>query len=157
MARSKKSKVTDKLKHYLNSARYWSEKKDYLSTRIERLRSRAEKTTSAFQDVPAFSGSFDDYRQTVIADMIDTERKYKDAVAECKKKLQEIEFFIGCLEDYNERSALERHYVYMENWQDVALQLHYTERQIHNIHGDALMHLLDIHKKFIENGGKPLF
>lgn len=150
------AKVTDKLKHYLNSAKYWSEKKDYLSTRIERLRSRAEKITTSYSDVPTF-GDYDDYRQTVITDMIDTESEYKEAVAECKKKMQEIQFLISCLENYNERSALERHYIYLENWQDVALQLHYTERQIHNIHGDALLHLLEIHKKIIENGGKPLF
>ena len=150
------AKVTDKLKHYLNSAKYWSDKKDYLSNKIERLRSRAEKITTSYSDVPTF-GSYEDHRQAVIADMVDTEQKYKEAVKESKNRLQEIEFFISCLENYNERSALERHYIYFENWQDVALQLHFTERHIHNIHGDALMHLLEIHKKIVENGSKPLF
>lgn len=150
------AKVTDALKYYLRSAKYWKEKKDYLSAKMERLRSRAEKTTTTYSDTPTF-GSYDDYRQTVIADMIDTERQYKEAVTECKNKLQEIEWFIATLDDYDERDTLERHYLHFDDWPDVAKGKHYTERHIHNFHSNGLKHLLENHQKIIENGGKPLF
>ena len=150
------AKVTDGLKYYLRSVKYWKDKKKYLSNKMERLRSRAEKITTSYSDVPTFGG-YDDYRQTVIADMIDTERRYKAAIDECNKKLQEIEWFIGCLDNYDERDTLERHYLHLDDWPVIAKDKHYTERHIHNFHSNGLKHLLEAHQKIIDNGGKPLF
>ena len=152
----KSKKSIDRLKHYLKSAWYWKNKRDYYSEKILRLRSQAEKITTTFSDVPTF-GSFADHRQAVIAEMVDTQKKYETAVQECKKKLAEIRLLINSLEDYQESLVLEMRYLCFENWQDIALKLNYEERQIYRIHGRALLHLLESHKKIIENGGKPLF
>jgi len=151
-----KEKETNRLKHYLKSAWYWSKKKDYLSDKILVLRSKAEKITTTFTDVPTF-GEFNDHRQAVIAEMVDTQKKYESAIQECKRKEAEVRFFISNLEDYQESLVMEMRYIYYENWQDIALKLNYDERQIYRIHGRALLHLLDIHKKIIEHGGKELF
>ena len=157
---SKGKKSTDKLKHYLRSAWYWAKKKDLLSAKIMVLRSRAEKMTTTFSDVPA-SGGFADHRQAVIDEIIDTERKYAEARLECEQKLQEIQFFINCLDgyeqDYQERLVLEYRYIHFTNWQDIAYKLNYHERAIYKVHGRALLHLLEVHKKIIEQGHKKLF
>ena len=159
--RKKRNKEIPKLKHYLKGAWYWQHKRDYLSDKILRLRSQAEKITTTYTDTPSFGGGYTDHRQQKIAEMIDTQRKYENASQECKKKLTEIAFFINSLEGYPECYqdvlVLEMRYLYFESWQDIAIKLNYDERQIYRIHGRALLHLLEVHKKIIENSGKRLF
>jgi len=149
-------KITDAVKRYLNGAWYYSKKADDLEERMVRLRSKAEKVTTSFSDVPTF-GSFEDHRQAVMDEMMDVERERRKMVWNCRQKLKEIEIVIGMLEDYQERLVLEYRYLHFENWQDIAYALHYTERQTHNIHSSALIHLLDIDKKVIANGGESMF
>ena len=155
----RKEKSTDKLKHYLKSGWYWTKKKEKLSDEILKLRSQAEKSTTSYQDAPVFGG-FQDHRQEIIAEMVDKQEKYKIAKETCEKKLAEIQFLIDNLDgyehDYQERIILEYRYIYFENWQDIAYRLNYERRQIFRLHGIALMHLLEVHQKMIENG-KGLF
>ena len=152
--RETKSKIKE-LKHYLRGAWYYQKKKDFLSEKILMLRSKAEKITTTFSDVPTFGG-FEDHRQAVIAEMVDTQKKYENIRKECADRLQEIEFFIGLLDDYQEKLVLQYRYIYYENWQDIAIALNYHERAIFKVHGRALLHLLEIHQKMLENG-KGLF
>ena len=149
-------KVTAPVQRYLRGAWYYQKKADFLDEKIRVLRSKAQKMTTTYQDIPVMGG-FADHRQTVIAEMVDAEREYKKIVHQCKNKLQEIHFVINLLDDFQERLALEYHYLYFLNWQDVSYRLNYTERQIHNIHGRALMNLLAIDKKIVENGGRSFF
>ena len=156
----KEKKSTDRLKHYLRSAWYWQKKKELLSDKIEILRSRAEKITTSYQYVPSFGG-YADHRQAVIDEMVDTQEKYKKAVAECDRRKDEIQFFIdgldGYPQDYQERIILEYRYIYCENWQDIAMRLNYSEPMLYKLHGTALLHLLEVHKRIVENNGKKLF
>lgn len=149
------AKLTDEVKRYLHSAWYWQKRKDILLERIERLKSRAEKITTSFSDVPA-SGGYEDHRQAIIAEMVDKQEEYKKAVEECNKKTAEIKLLIAGLDgyeqDYQERLVLEMRYLHFENWQDIALKLNYHERAIYKIHGRALLHLLEVHEKMKENG-----
>ena len=149
-------KITAPVQHYLRSAWYYQKKADFLNEKIMVLRSKAQKITTSFQDVPTFGG-FADHRQQVIAEMVDTEREYRKMTQQCRNKLQEIAFFINQLESFQERIVLQMRYLYFENWQDIALRLNYEERQIYRIHGQGLMHLIGIHENIIKNGGKPLF
>ena len=148
-------KPTQRLKHYLKSAWYWQKKKDLLSDKIQVLRSKAEKITTSYSDAPTFGG-FDDHRQAVIAEMVDTQKKYAEAMQECQKNLSDIQFFIGSLEDYQERIVLEYRYIYFYNWLDIAIRLDYSIQNVTKIHGRALVNLLAVHQKMIENG-KGLF
>lgn len=152
----KEKKSTEALKHYLKGAWYWQKKRDYLSDKILRLRSQAEKMTTTFSDVPA-SGGYEDHRQEIVAEMMDTRKKYESAVQEYKKKLTELQFFVATLDDYQECLVMEMRYLHFENWQDIAYKLNYEERQIYRIHGKALLHLLEVHKRIMANGGKRLF
>ena len=138
------------LKHYLRGAWYYQKKKDFLSEKILMLRSKAEKITTTFSDVPTFGG-FEDHRQAIIAEMVDTQKKYENIRKECANRLQEIEFFIGLLDDYQEKLVLQYRYIYYENWQDIAIALNYHERAIFKVHGRALLHLLEIHQKMLES------
>ena len=149
-------KVTAQVQHYLRSAWYYQKQADFINEKIMVLRSKAQKMTTSFQDVPTFGG-FEDHRQKIIEDMVDLEREYKKTHQQCRNKVQEISFFINQLDSFQERIVLQMRYLYFENWQDIALRLNYEERQIYRIHGRGLVHLIDIHNSIIKNGGKPLF
>lgn len=154
---SKEEKSTSRLKDYLRGARHWRREADYLSVEITRLRSECEKMTSTFSDTPPSLDGYTDHRQQKYDEMIDKQREYAEKVKKCNERLQEIQLFIDNLHDYNEREACELYYIFMYDWQTVALKMNYTKRRVEQFHGSALKNLLTIHKKIIENGGKPLF
>ena len=149
-------KPTQRLIHYLKSAWYWRMKMDKLSDEIKKLRSQAEKSTTSYQDAPVFGG-YQDHRQDVIADMVDKQEQYRNALEECRKRLSEIQMLIDNLESYQERIVLEFRYIYFDEWMDIAIRLNYSIQNITKIHGRAVSHLLDIHDKIVANGGKRLF
>ena len=150
------AKVTASVQRYLKGAWYFQKKADFLDEKIRILRSKAQKMTTTYSDVPSFTG-FTDHRQDVIAEMVDLQREYKKNVQQCRNKLKEIEFVINTLDDFQERMVLQLRYLYFENWQDIAFRLNYEDRQVYRIHGRALMHLLDVQQKVLENNGRRLF
>ena len=153
----KENKVTKELKHYLKGARHWRKEANFLSDEIMRLRSECEKMTATYSDTPPALDGYTDHRQKKYDEMIDKEREYDEKVKKCNERIQEIQLFIDNLYKYEERQACELFYIYMYDWQTVALKMNYSKRRIEQFHGDALLNLLQIHKKMIENGGKPLF
>lgn len=153
----KEKKVTEKLKHYLKGARHWRKEADFLSDKILMLRSECEKMTATLSDMPPIHDGYTDHRQQKYDEMVDRQREYQEKVKKCNERLQEIQLFIDNLYKYEEREVCELFYIYMYDWQTVAFKMHYSKRRIEQIHGDALMNLLKIHKKIIENGGKALF
>jgi len=149
-------KITAPVQHYLRSAWYYQKKADFLNEKILVLRSKAQKITTSFQDVPTF-GSFEDHRQQVIAEMVDLEREYGKSMMMCRNKAKEIEFVIGLLENHQEKIVLEMRYLHYDNWLDIAMNLNYSVQMIYKIHGRALINLLKINKQAEQTSGKSFF
>ena len=149
-------KITAPVQHYLRSAWYYQKKADFLNEKIMVLRSKAQKITTSFQDVPTFSG-FQDHRQQVIAEMVDLEREYGKSMMMCRNKAKEIEFVIGLLENHQEKLVLEMRYLHYDNWLDIAINLNYSVQMIYKIHGRALINLLKINKQAEQTSGKSFF
>ena len=149
-------KITAKAQHYLRSAWYYQKKADFLNEKILVLRSKAQKITTSFQDVPTFGG-FEDHRQQVIAEMVDLEREYGKSMMMCRNKAKEIEFVIGLLENHQEKIVLEMRYLHYDNWLDIAINLNYSVQMIYKIHGRALINLLKINKQAEQTSGKSFF
>lgn len=149
-------KITAPVQHYLRSAWYYQKKADFLNEKIMVLRSKAQKITTSFQDVPTF-GSFEDHRQQVIAEMVDLEREYGKSMMMCRNKAKEIEFVIGLLENHQEKIVLEMRYLHYDNWLDIATNLNYSVQMIYKIHGRALINLLKINKQAEQTSGKSFF
>lgn len=144
------------LKHFLESAFYWHNRKEYLSWEILKLKSQAEKATASYQDVPIF-GSYKDHRQDVMDEMADRREEYREAVEECKKQLQAIKFFIDCLDSYKERTVLEFRYLYFLHFKDIADRLNYSIPNVQKLHDKGVEHLLKKHDEIIKNSGRRLF
>ena len=149
-------KITAPVQHYLRSAWYYQQKADFLNEKILVLRSKAQKITTSFQDVPTFGG-FEDHRQQVIAEMVDLEREYGKSMMMCRNKAKEIEFVIGLLENHQEKLVLEMRYLHHDNWIDIAINLNYSVQMIYKIHGRALINLLKINKQAEQTSGKSFF
>lgn len=149
-------KLTAPAQHYLRSAWYYQRKADFLNDKISVLRSKAEKMTSTFQDVPSFGG-FTDHRQQVIAELVDLQREYKKTMLMCRNKSKEIEFVVGLLENPREKLVLEMRYLHYDNWMDIALNLNYSIQMVYKLHGRALIHLLEINKQAEQTSGKSFF
>ena len=149
-------KITAPVQHYLRSAWYYQKKADFLNEKILVLRSKAQKITTSFQDVPTFGG-FEDHRQQVIAEMVDLEREYGKSMMMCRNKAKEIEFVIGLLENHQEKIVLEMRYLHYDNWIDIAFNLNYSVQMIYKIHGRALINLLKINKQAEQTSGKSFF
>lgn len=149
-------KITAPVQHYLRSAWYYQKKADFLNEKILVLRSKAQKITTSFQDVPTFGG-FEDHRQQVIAEMVDLEREYGKSMMMCRNKAKEIEFVIGLLENHQEKIVLEMRYLHYDNWIDIAINLNYSVQMIYKIHGRALINLLKINKQAEQTSGKSFF
>lgn len=149
-------KITAPVQHYLRSAWYYQKKADFLNEKILVLRSKAQKMTTSFQDVPTFGG-FADHRQQVIAEMVDLEREYGKSMMMCRNKAKEIEFVIGLLENHQEKIVLEMRYLHYDNWLDIAINLNYSVQMIYKIHGRALINLLKINKQAEQTSGKSFF
>ena len=149
-------KITAPVQHYLRSAWYYQKKADFLNEKILVLRSKAQKITTSFQDVPTFGG-FEDHRQQVIAEMVDLEREYGKSMMMCRNKAKEIEFVIGLLENHQEKLVLEMRYLHYDNWIDIAINLNYSVQMIYKIHGRALINLLKINKQAEQTSGKSFF
>ena len=149
-------KITAPVQHYLRSAWYYQKKADFLNEKIMVLRSKAQKITTSFQDVPTFGG-FADHRQQVIAQMVDLEREYGKSMMMCRNKAKEIEFVIGLLENHQEKIVLEMRYLHYDNWLDIAINLNYSVQMIYKIHGRALINLLKINKQAEQTSGKSFF
>ena len=149
-------KITAPVQHYLRSAWYYQKKADFLNEKILVLRSKAQKITTSFQDVPTFGG-FEDHRQQVIAEMVDLDREYGKSMMMCRNKSKEIEFVIGLLENHQEKLVLEMRYLHYDNWLDIAINLNYSVQMIYKIHGRALINLLKINKQAEQTSGKSFF
>ena len=84
-------KITAPVQHYLRSAWYYQKKADFLNEKIMVLRAKATKMTTSYQDVPTFGG-FEDHRQQVIADMVDTEREYRKMTQQSETRCRKSPF-----------------------------------------------------------------
>ena len=92
-----------------------------------------------------------------MAEMVDKQKEYREAVRLCKEKLAEIQFFIDSLDSYKERTVMEFRYIYFLEWMDIAIRLNYSIQNVNKIHSDALLHLLKKHEEIIEKSGRRLF
>lgn len=70
-------------------------------------------------------------------------RQYEAKVAELTARLEEIEQAITVLEP-RERAIIRLHYFQGYTWEQVAVEMCYTWRHVHRIHGKALERLRDI-------------
>ena len=76
--------------------------------------------------------------ERIIARIVDMEHKIDediDALVDLKERIQSV---INSLDDAEYRVLLTERYINFEDWEKIALTMHYSIRNIHLMHGRAL-------------------
>lgn len=91
---------------------------------------------------PAFDGSGghggSDKVGVAVANIMEREQRVDDLSAAYTEKYKEVERVIGSLGDDTLEEVLELRYLRFLKWDEIAVQMSYTERHITRLHGIAL-------------------
>lgn len=125
-------------KEYLKSYRKIGRELRSLSEEINQLRLSQIMPGIISDGLPKSSGGSD--LSGYAARLDELERKLREKAAELYKRQTEIEANISAMKDANERTVLRNYYLCGMPWERVAVEMGYSWRQIHRIHGEALIH-----------------
>lgn len=125
-------------KEYLKSYRKIGRELRSLSEEINQLRLSQIMPGIVSDGLPKSSGGSD--LSGYAARLDELERKLREKAAELYKRQTEIEANISAMKDANERTVLRNYYLCGMPWERVAGEMGYSWRQIHRIHGEALIH-----------------
>jgi len=140
MPMESKKKITAEARHLLGSVQYANKNIERINRLLEVIRSRAEKVTTSYSDAPG-GGHDPDSRSKTYDKLVDTERKYQEAVRQWCDAITQVQVVINWLDDYNDRSVLEHRYINCEDWLTISFHLNYSVQHLYHIHGRALYRL----------------
>ena len=131
------------IKQYLKQYRSGLQELQEITERIVAVRSQAEKVTATLTGMPgAPAGTMTGDNLQRCIDMLDElERRYVDRLKETVQMLTSIEDDINALSDERYRQVVRMWYISGASWPTIAAEMHYTERQVQNLHGRALQAL----------------
>jgi len=125
-------------KAFLNKARVINVEIDSKLKQTQDLRNLVMNITSTINDMPGSPSRNTDKMERIIAKIVDMEHKIDediDSLVDLKDKIQSC---INSLDDGEYRVLLTERYINFEDWEKIALTMHYTTRNIHLMHGRAL-------------------
>ena len=125
-------------KAFLNRARIINMEIDSKLKQTQDLRDLVLHITTTISDMPGSPSRNTDKIECIIAKIVDMEHKIDediDSLVDLKGKIQTC---INSLDDAEYRVLLTERYINFEDWEKIALTMHYTTRNIHLIHGKAL-------------------
>ena len=102
------------------------------------LRESLTGTTVQLKADVVSGGGGSDRMATVVAKIIDAESQLADESAEVSEALTGVMDAIRSVTDETQKAVLTMRYIEGLNWQKIAEQIHYEERQTYAIHGRAL-------------------
>ena len=125
-------------KAFLNKARVINMEIDSKLKQTQDLRDLVMNITTTISDMPGSPSRNTDKMERIIAKIVDMEHKIDediDSLVDLKDKIQSC---INSLDDGEYRVLLTERYINFEDWEKIALTMHYTTRNIHLMHGRAL-------------------
>ena len=125
-------------KTFLNKARTINMEIDSKLKQTQGLRHLVTNVTATLSDMPGSPSRSTDKMERIIARIVDMEHKIDediDALVDLKERIQSV---INSLDDAEYRVLLTERYINFEDWEKIALTMHYSIRKIHLMHGRAL-------------------
>lgn len=128
-------------KKYLLRYRYLSQEVERLSAERAAALSKARKITPTLSDMPkAQSGA--NGLELAVEDIIKNADELSEKIVEMNAVKCEIESVIDSLEDDTLRQLMKYHYINGMTWEEVAVKMNYSYRNITRMHGRALVVLV---------------
>lgn len=131
-----------KAKEYLQKIQYYDTRINAGLEDLQSLEEMVKRITPALKlDVVSFSGSQDKLGETVakITDLKRLLNEWTDEFVDRKREALELLNKVENTEKKPYFDVLHKRYVCYKSFGDIAAEMKYCERQIHNIHGNALV------------------
>jgi len=125
------------LKRYINLDREIERKLE----EVARLRSKLTRITQVLTAEPQGGGSIYGKTEEIIAKIVDLEREIDADIDRLVAIRDGIKTIIEAVEDDRERLLLQYRYLDGRTFEEIAVQMHYSWRQIHRLHSRALSNL----------------
>lgn len=125
------------LKRYINLDREIERKLE----EVARLRSKLTRVTEVFTAEPRGGGSIYGKTEEILAKIVDLEKEIDADVDRLIEVRDSIKSIIEAVEDDRERLLLQYRYLDGRTFEEIAVQMHYSWRQIHRLHSQALTNL----------------
>jgi len=125
------------LKRYINLDREIDRKLE----EVARLRAKLTRVTEVYSTEPRGGGSIYGKTEEILAKIVDLEKEIDADVDRLISIRDNIKAIIEAVEDDRERLLLQYRYLDGRTFEEIAVQMHYSWRQIHRLHSKALTNL----------------
>ena len=126
-------------KEYLNQAYLLNERINTKVGQLDELNGLATHITSTISDMPKDPNHESSRLENTVIKIIDLQEQINETIDELVDLKAEIMKVIDAVPDISEKEVLERRYINMQNWGDIADALHLGLRRLYQIHGNALL------------------
>lgn len=133
------SMTKEELKKYLWLRRVIKQLED----RREELETEATRMTVRYSDQPKGAPYDKDRMAELVVEMVELDEKIQAKLAESYELARKIEEAIGSLPE-REQYLMRARYIEGKSWEQIAVDMHYSWRQVHNIHSMALRAVMEI-------------
>ena len=110
----------------------------YLEERKEHWRRRSMRVTPQYGPAPGSSSGPSDPVGDAVIKMYAVEKEIIAEIDKAADLLREIRDAIRAVPDAAQREVLERRYIGMQSLEKIAVEMHYSYRQVVRLHGYAL-------------------
>ena len=125
-------------KEYLNQARHIDLRINSKLETITRLGELSMKATSTLTDMPGSPNRDIHKREKILVKIIDLENEVNDDIDKLVDLKREIMTVINSVDDEDCQVLLEKRYICLQEWQEIADDMHVDLRTVYRIHGKAL-------------------
>lgn len=105
---------------------------------LTRWESRARRVTSGWSDLPSGTSNQGDRIQMCVEKIIEMQNKLAEQIDRGVALREDIEKAIGAVADDRLRLLLRYRYIDGYTWERIAVEMHYSWRQVVRMHGKAL-------------------
>ncbi len=124
--------------NYLKQYKRLDERIDRLLEEKEKWRTRAEKMSPTISDMP-HGGNGENQIENAICKMLDCDREATKDIDKLVDLGREIKSHIEKMEDETLQLLLLYRYIDGHTFEEIAVKMNYSWRQVHRLHSDALM------------------
>ena len=141
----------DNVRSFLRSVSQLTSRSQLAYERWQRLQATAESMTARYGDAPS-GGKTDPHKDAVWQSAIAAREQFRSAYNAAAEREQEVAMLVDRLPKQEHRVLLHYRYLAGLRWSDVLKSmekhnLYYSERQMFNLHGEALKALRKIYRE----------
>lgn len=132
---------TDEIKQRLKSAWVWQKQLEADLQTLQDLEDLAAKITPVYSFAPGGGGDGDKIGG-VVAKLVDIDKDIQNDIKMLTEALASVRGLIKMLDDEKLQLILHKRYLNYQRWEDIAADLRYTWRRVHQMHAEALKQLV---------------